>query len=90
MGCLLRQQIVELAPHNTVPTMYAFRQFAESGGLMSYRNLMEVYRQVGVEHAVSRTLALLAAAGAARDFEIPPDMRTPEAVRPFAIGSTSA
>jgi hypothetical protein len=24
--------------------------------------------------------------GAARDFEIPPDMRTPEALRPFAIG----
>ena len=29
--------------------MYAFRQFAESGGLMSYStNLVEVYRQVGV------------------------------------------
>jgi hypothetical protein len=24
--------------------------------------------------------------GAARDFEIPPDMRTPEALRPFAVG----
>ena len=29
--------------------MYAFRQFAESGGLMSYStNLVEVYRQIGV------------------------------------------
>ncbi len=29
--------------------MYAFRQFAESGGLMSYStNLVEVYRQLGV------------------------------------------
>ena len=27
--------------------------------------------------------------GAARNFEVPPDMRTPEALRPFAIGSTS-
>jgi putative ABC transport system substrate-binding protein len=44
-----RQQIVALAAHHAVPTMYAFRQFAESGGLMSYStNLVEVYRQVGV------------------------------------------
>ena len=38
-----------LAAHHVVPAMYAFRQFAESGGLMSYStNLVEVYRQVGV------------------------------------------
>ena len=44
-----RQQIVALAAHHAVPTMYAFRQFAESGGLMSYStNLVEVYRQIGV------------------------------------------
>jgi putative tryptophan/tyrosine transport system substrate-binding protein len=44
-----RQQIVALAAHHAVPTIYAFRQFAESGGLMSYStNLVEVYRQLGV------------------------------------------
>jgi putative tryptophan/tyrosine transport system substrate-binding protein len=31
-----REQIVALAAHHAVPTIYAFRQFAESGGLMSY------------------------------------------------------
>jgi putative ABC transport system substrate-binding protein len=44
-----RQQIVALAARHAVPAMYAFRQFAESGGLMSYStNLVEVYRQIGV------------------------------------------
>jgi putative tryptophan/tyrosine transport system substrate-binding protein len=44
-----RQQIVALAARHAIPTMYAFRQFAESGGLMSYStNLIEVYRQIGV------------------------------------------
>jgi ABC-type uncharacterized transport system substrate-binding protein len=44
-----REQIVELAARHAVPTIYAFRQFAESGGLMSYStNLLEVYRQVGL------------------------------------------
>jgi putative ABC transport system substrate-binding protein len=39
---------VALAARHAVPTIYAFRQFAESGGLMSYStNLIEVYRQVG-------------------------------------------
>jgi putative tryptophan/tyrosine transport system substrate-binding protein len=45
----LREQIVGLAARHTIPAMYAFRQFAESGGLMSYStNLIEVYRQVGI------------------------------------------
>jgi ABC-type uncharacterized transport system substrate-binding protein len=44
-----REQIVALAARHAVPTIYAFRQFAESGGLMSYStNLIEVYRQIGV------------------------------------------
>src|SRR5262249_23647143 len=44
-----REQIVTLAARHAVPTVYAFRQFAESGGLMSYStNLIEVYRQIGV------------------------------------------
>jgi putative tryptophan/tyrosine transport system substrate-binding protein len=43
-----REQIVGLSAHHAVPTIYAFRQFAESGGLISYStNLIEVYRQVG-------------------------------------------
>jgi putative tryptophan/tyrosine transport system substrate-binding protein len=44
-----REQIVALAARHAVPTIYAFRSFAESGGLMSYStNLVEVYRQVGL------------------------------------------
>ena len=32
-----------------VPAIYAFRKFAESGGLMIYStNLVEVYRQIGI------------------------------------------
>jgi putative ABC transport system substrate-binding protein len=43
-----REQIVALAARHAVPTIYSFRSFAESGGLMSYStNLVEVYRQVG-------------------------------------------
>jgi len=45
----LREQIVALATRHAVPTIYAFRQFAESGGLISYStDLIEVYRQIGV------------------------------------------
>jgi putative ABC transport system substrate-binding protein len=44
-----RKQIVALAAQHAVPTIYSFRSFAESGGLMSYStNLVEVYRQVGL------------------------------------------
>jgi ABC-type uncharacterized transport system substrate-binding protein len=44
-----REQIVALAARHAVPTIYAFRQFAESGGLVSYStSLIEVYRQIGV------------------------------------------
>jgi putative ABC transport system substrate-binding protein len=44
-----REQIVALEVRHAIPTIYAFRQFAESGGLMSYStNLIEVYRQIGV------------------------------------------
>ena len=43
-----REQIVALAARYAVSTIYSFRSFAESGGLMSYStNLVEVYRQVG-------------------------------------------
>jgi putative ABC transport system substrate-binding protein len=50
-----REQIVALAERHAVPTIYAFRQFAETGGLMSYStNLIEVYRQIG--HYVGRVL----------------------------------
>src|SRR5262245_30043430 len=44
-----REQIVALAARHAVPTIYTFRSFAESGGLMSYStNLVEVYRQIGI------------------------------------------
>ena len=38
-----------LAARHAVPAIYAFRQFTESGGLISYStNLIEVYRQIGL------------------------------------------
>jgi putative tryptophan/tyrosine transport system substrate-binding protein len=44
-----REQIVALAARHAVPAIYAFRSFAEGGGLMSYStSLVEVYRQVGL------------------------------------------
>jgi putative ABC transport system substrate-binding protein len=44
-----REQIVALAARHAVPTIYAFRSFAESGGLMSYgTSLVDIYRQVGL------------------------------------------
>jgi putative ABC transport system substrate-binding protein len=44
-----REQIVSLAARHAVPTIYSFRSFAESGGLISYStNLVEVYQQVGL------------------------------------------
>jgi putative ABC transport system substrate-binding protein len=44
-----REQIVALAARHAVPTIYSFRSFVESGGLMSYStNLIDVYRQVGI------------------------------------------
>ena len=44
-----REQIVALAVRHAVPAIYAFRSFAEGGGLMSYStSLVEVYRQVGL------------------------------------------
>jgi len=44
-----REQIVALASRYALPTIYSFRSFAESGGLMSYStNLVDVYRQVGL------------------------------------------
>jgi ABC-type uncharacterized transport system substrate-binding protein len=44
-----REPIVALAARYAVPTIYSFRSFAESGGLMSYStDLVGVYRQVGV------------------------------------------
>jgi putative ABC transport system substrate-binding protein len=44
-----RAEIVTLASRHAIPAIYAFRSFAESGGLMSYStSLVEVYRQVGL------------------------------------------
>jgi putative tryptophan/tyrosine transport system substrate-binding protein len=44
-----RDQIVSLAAHYALPTVYFFREFAASGGLISYgTSLTEAYHQVGV------------------------------------------
>jgi putative tryptophan/tyrosine transport system substrate-binding protein len=44
-----RDQLVALAARHAVAAIYAFREFAAAGGLMSYgTNLSDGYRQVGV------------------------------------------
>ena len=44
-----RDQLIRLAAHYKVPTIYFLRDFVEAGGLMSYvPNLANSYRQVGV------------------------------------------
>jgi putative ABC transport system substrate-binding protein len=44
-----RQQIVSLAAHQAIPTLYFSREFAAVGGLMSYgANLSDAFRQSGV------------------------------------------
>jgi putative ABC transport system substrate-binding protein len=43
-----REQLVTLAAHYNVPTMYELREYAVAGGLLSYgTNLADAYRQVG-------------------------------------------
>ena len=44
-----REQLVALASRHAVPAIYPLREFAASGGLISYgASLTAVYRQVGV------------------------------------------
>ena len=44
-----RVQLVTLATYHRVPAIYAQREAAEAGGLMSYgTNLSDAYRQAGV------------------------------------------
>jgi putative tryptophan/tyrosine transport system substrate-binding protein len=44
-----REQLVALAAHQAIPTIYSRREHAAIGGLMSYgTNLVDVYRQAGV------------------------------------------
>jgi putative tryptophan/tyrosine transport system substrate-binding protein len=48
-GTAARDQIITLAAHHAVPTIYPFRVFAESGGLMAYgTNTTDAYRLAGV------------------------------------------
>jgi ABC-type uncharacterized transport system substrate-binding protein len=44
-----RVQLANLASHHSIPAIYAVRENAEAGGLMSYgSNLADAFRQVGV------------------------------------------
>jgi putative ABC transport system substrate-binding protein len=44
-----REQLVALAAHHSIPTVYAFRDYAAGGGLMSYgTSLQDAYREVGI------------------------------------------
>jgi len=44
-----REQLVELASRHAVPAIYAWREFAASGGLISYgTSLTAGYRQIGI------------------------------------------
>jgi putative tryptophan/tyrosine transport system substrate-binding protein len=44
-----RVQMVQLAAHRAIPAIYALRDYAEVGGLMSYgASLTDSYRQIGV------------------------------------------
>ena len=44
-----RQQLVVLATRHALPAIYEWREFAETGGLMSYgTSLADSYRQAGV------------------------------------------
>lgn len=44
-----RDQLVGLAARQTIPTIYAFREFPAAGGLISYgTRLADTYRQVGI------------------------------------------
>ena len=44
-----RDQFVALAARHSLPSIYHWREFAESGGLIAYgTNLVDAYRQLGI------------------------------------------
>jgi hypothetical protein len=45
----LRDQLIPLVVHQKIPAIYAWRELAVAGGLMSYgTNVPEAYRQAGI------------------------------------------
>jgi putative tryptophan/tyrosine transport system substrate-binding protein len=45
-----RNRLVALAAHHAVPTIYAYREYIEAGGLMSYgTNNFDAHRRVGID-----------------------------------------
>ena len=44
-----RERIVTLATHDAVPAIYAYREYVDAGGLMSYgTSVSDTYRQAGI------------------------------------------
>ena len=78
-----RQQVVRLAKSNKVPAIYAWREFVEAGGLISFGcDLSKAYRQAGVY--VGRMLAdpnYRPSVPALKGFDIAINLKTAKALK---------